>query len=239
MAGIALLLVSIPLYADTADTNAAAASPAPGAGGDFQQVAQMPPGPDQTKALVAALKAWAQPDPKATADWLVQQPNPGVNMMCHGYFLTWTAKDAAAAKAWCLQNQGIRDNRYVAIFSVADGLCRRKGADAAAWALTLPPGDDRNAAIDGTVTIWCRGGLPDMTAWIKQMNPTDMKWAAILGAKNWKAAGGPLPAWVDQLPLSAGDKAEVMKVVDAKGPYPDSFHISKYQPAPAAAAAKP
>ncbi len=134
------------------------------------------------------------------------------------------------AEAWCTQLQTSRDVRYACVFSVADGLCRKKGADAAAWAATLPVGDDRNAAIDGTATIWCRGKLAETTAWIKQLPPDDMKWAAMTIGRNWglakDKAGLTLEQWADQLPLSAEDKQSVVK-----GPYFDSFHISAYQTA--------
>jgi len=37
-----------------------------------------------------------------------------------------------------------------------------------------------------------------------------------------------LVAYLDQFPLSAADKADTLK-----GPYPDSYHVFKYQPVPA------
>ncbi len=155
-------------------------------------------------------------------------------MMLHGFSIGWALKDPAAAEAWCTQIQTTRDFRYLCVFSVADGVCRKKATDAAAWATTLTQQEDRDAAIDGTITIWIRSGLPDPTTWIKQLNPSDMKWAALVAARNWKPAFGPLSTWLDQLSLTAEDKAAVLK-----GPYPDSYHISKYQPGPVSAPNKP
>lgn len=276
-AGFALLLVSLLPCVDTFGVDAPAASPAPAAAAtapassptatgapqltpDLQQALQMPAGPDQTKAVVAAARAWGEkdasgylawaftlpaplydpirqsvsvcgksPDVKAAADWLVQQDSPKVTMMLHGLILGWAQANMAAAEAWCLGLQSTRDNRYVSIFTVADALCRKDAQSAVAWTLTLTAPDDRNAAIDGTVTIWIRGDFAAMTTWIKQLNPSDMKWAALVAARNWRTKPDlTLAAWLDPLSLSAVDKANTLK-----GPYPDSYHISKYPPASA------
>jgi len=223
----------------------------------------MPEGPDKVKALGDSVKAWVQSEPLAAFTWMLTLPQPlfekvkmtsgaaaaspnvkaaadsdRPTMMLHGVMIGWAMKDPAAAEAWCTQIRTTRDFRYVCVFSVADGLCRKKATDAAAWATTLPQPDDRNAAIDGTATIWCRGGLADATVWIKQLNPTDMKRAAQSVAASWglaKVKTDPsLEVWLGQLSLSPADKEDVLK-----GPRPDSFHISKYQPAPASAPSKP
>ncbi len=215
----------------------------------------MPAGPDQIKAVVAAAKIWGEkdargyltwalalpapfydpirqsvsvcgksPNVQAAADWLVQQDSPKVTMLLHGVILGWALQNMAAAEAWCLQLQTTRDNRYLSFFTVADALCRKSPQSAVAWTATLTAPDDRNAAIDGTVTIWSRGDFAAMATWIKQLNPSDMKWAALVAARNWKAKPDlTLAAWIDQLPLSAVDKAAALKA-----PYPDSYHISKY-----------
>ena len=275
-AGFALLVVSIPLSADASGASAPAASPAPAVAPaptssptatgaqqlppDLQKALQMPAGPEQTKAVVAAAKIWGEkdargyltwalalpaplyepvrqsasvcgksPDVKAAADWLVQQDSPRVTMILHGVMLGWAHENMAAAEAWCMQLQTRRDNRYVSFFTVADALCRKDPQSAVAWTATLTAPDDRNAAIDGTVTIWSRGDFAAMATWIKQLNPSDMKWAVLVAARNWRAKPDlTLAAWIDQLPLSAVDKADTLK-----GPCPDSYHISKYLPAPA------
>src|SRR5579864_7635130 len=78
-----------------------------------------------------------------------------------------------------------------------------------------------------TAEAWCL--QLQTTTWIKQLNPSDMKWAALVAARNWRAKPDlTLAAWLDQFPLSATDKADTLK-----GPYPDSYHISKYPPTPA------
>jgi hypothetical protein len=273
-AGASLLAISIALAADASGASGSAASPIPAVAPaspsspkatdaqplppDLQQALQMPAGPDQTKAVVAAAKIWGgkdarafltwalalpaplyepvrqsaavcgkSPNVQAAADWLVQQDSPKVTMLLHGVMLGWALENKTAAEAWCLQLHTTRDNRYVSIFTVADALCRKDPQSAVAWAATLTAPDDRHAALDGTVTIWIRGDLAALTTWIKQLNPSDMKWAALVTARNWRAKPDlTLAAWVDQLPLSAGDKAETVK-----GPYPDSYHISKYLPA--------
>ena len=115
--------------------------------------------------------AAASPNVKAGGDYLLQQTPDRATGMLHGFSIYWAYKDPAAAEAWCTQIQTTRDFRYIAVFSVADGLCRKKPTDAAAWALTLTQPDDHNAAIDGTITIWIRSDIPGMTAWIKQLNP--------------------------------------------------------------------
>jgi hypothetical protein len=235
-----------------------------------QQALQMSEGPDKTKALNAAAKAWTQTDPvaaftwaltlpqpvfyairgafgtsadnahiKAGADFLLQQKDDRVSGMLHGLMINWALKDPAAAEAWCTQVQTTRDFRFLCIFSVADGLCRKKAIDAAAWADTLTQPDDHAAAIDGTATIWCRGDLAATTAWIMQLkNPADVKRAAHSVAASWHLArvktDPSLEVWLNPLPLSPADKAEVLK-----GPHPDSFHISKYHPAAATAPGQP
>lgn len=217
----------------------------------------MPAGPEQTKAVAAAAKAWGEkeargyltwalalpmplygpvqqsaaicgksPDVQAAADWLVEQDSPRVTMLLHGLMLGWANQNMAAAEAWCLQRQTTRDNRYVSIFTVADALCRKSAPSAVDWTATLTAPEDRQAGIDGTVTIWIRGDLAAMTTWIKQLNASDMKWAALVAARNWRAKPDlTLAVWLDQLPLSAADKADTLK-----GPYPDSYRISKYLP---------
>ena len=275
-AGFALLVAFIPLSADASGASAPTANPAPAVAPapsssptvtgaqplppDLQHALQMPAGPDQTKAVVAAARIWGEkdakgyltwaltlpsplygpvrqsvsvcgksPDVKEAADWLVQQDSPKVTMLLHGVMLGWSLQNMPAAEAWCLQLQTTRDNRYVSFFTVADALCRKDAQSAVAWTATLTAPDDRHAGLDGTVTIWFRGDFAAMTTWIKQLNPSDMKWAALVAARNWKAKPDlTLAAWIDQLSLTAADKADTVK-----GPYPDSYHISKYLPAPA------
>lgn len=274
-AGFALA-VSIALSADASAASAPATGPAPAlapaptsspaATGaqplppDLQQALQMPAGPAQTKALVAAARNWGEkdargyltwalplpaplyepvrqsvavcgksPNVQAAADWLVQQDSPRVTMLLHGVMLGWALENKAAAEAWSLQLQTTRDNRYVSIFTVADALCRKDPQSAVAWTATLTAPGDRHAALDGTVTIWIRGDFAALTTWLKQLNPSDLPWAALVAARNWRPKPDlTLAAWLDQLPLSALDKANTLK-----GPYPDSYHISKYLPPPA------
>jgi hypothetical protein len=189
-------------------------------------------------ARMTASAAAGSPDVKVAGDFLISQTSDRVTMILHGLMIGWAMKDPAAAEAWCTQIQTTRDFRYACVFSVADGVCRKKATDAAVWAATLTQPDDRAAAIDGTATIWCRGGLADATAWIKQLNPTDMRWAAKSVAASWglaKVKTDPsLEVWLNQLSLSAADKEDVLK-----GPRFDSFHISKYQPPPVPPANKP
>ena len=67
------------------------------------------------------------------------------------------------------------------------------------------------------------GDFATMATWIKQLNPSDMKWATLVAGRNWRAKPDlTLAAWIDQLPLSAADKADAVK-----GPYPDSSRISR------------
>ena len=264
-AGLAFLIVFAALYAGASGASPPTAIPAASSTQqlppDLQQALRMPAGLEQTKAVVAAAKAWGEKDAKgyltwaltlpmplygpvqqsasvcgksphvqAGVDWLIQQDSPKVTMLLHGVTLGWAHEDMAAAEAWCLQLQTTRDNRYVSIFTVADALCRKDPKSAVAWTATLTAPDDRKAALDGTVTIWIRGGYAAMTTWIQQLSLPEMKWAALVAARNWRAKRErpdlTLAAWLDQLPLSALDKAEI-----GKGPYPDSYHISKYQPA--------
>ena len=263
-AGLALLTVSaLPsVYSASPGAPASGEVAAEQLPPDLQQALQLPAGPDQTKAVVAAARAWGEkdakgflawaialpaplsgpvqqsvsvcgksPDVKAAADWLILQDSPKVTMMLHGLTLGWSLENMAAAQAWCLQLQTTRDNRYVAVFTVADALCRKGAPSATAWTESLTAPLDRKAALDGTVTIWIRGDFAAMTTWVKQLNPADLKWAALVAARNWRPKPDlTLATWLDQLPLSGADKADVLKAP----PYPDSYHISKYLPEPAA-----
>lgn len=243
-------LLSLP-----AQTNQPTAAPT-----DVQHALQMPDGPDRNKALGAAIKAWAQRDPdayvawtvaqpqkiydqarmsaaacgdaanpKTGADWLVQQGTPHAIMVMHGYLLGWSKTAPDAVIAWCSQaSYSNPDVRYAAFFTIGDGLCRKDPAMATAWAAQLPQNEDRLAAVHGIALIWARGNISAVTAWIQQLNPQDMKRAAMAVAETWRLVknGGPsLEAWLDQLPLSPADKQEVLK-----GPRPDEFNFSKYQP---------
>jgi hypothetical protein len=160
-------------------------------------------------------------DPASSADWLVQQGSPPALDALHGVLLRWTANDAASASAWCV---GLKSKdakaRNMSFFSVADGLCRKKAATATAWVAQLPPGDDRVAAVEGTVIIWARGDIVAATDWIKTLDAPEKKKAAQTVAAVWRFAKGtsktPNPwqnaeVWMDQLPLSAADKEYVLK----------------------------
>jgi hypothetical protein len=131
--------------------------------------------------------------------------------------LNWTAKDPAAASAWCvaLQSKDAKA-RNVSFFSVADGLCRKKIESATAWVAQLQPGDDRLAAVEGTTIIWARGDIIAATAWIKTLTPPEMKRAAQTVVSVWRFAKGTskwpnVQEWLDQMPLSAADKDYVLK----------------------------
>ena len=160
-------------------------------------------------------------NPSSSADWLVQQGSPPAVDALHGVLLSWTAADPASASAWCvgLQSKDAKA-RKVSFFSVADGLCRKKAASATAWVAQLPPGDDRVAAVEGTVIIWARGDIVAATGWIKTLSTPEVKRAAQTVVAVWRFAKGtsktPNPwqnaqEWMDQLPLSAADKEYVLK----------------------------
>jgi len=232
---------------------------------DVTQALQMSAGPDQAKAVGTAATQWAKTDPYAfvtwaaaqppnifalvrgsgaacglstapetAANWLATQNTDQTKGLLHVMLIRWTLTTPAAAEAWCATSGLSKDVRYLAYFTVGDGLCRKDPALATAWAAQLPPGDDHLAAIHGIALIWARGNIASTTAWIKQLNPQDMKWAALAVAETWgmvKGGGPSLEGWLDQLSLSATDKAEVLK-----GPHPDEYHYSKYQPNPSPAA---
>jgi hypothetical protein len=173
----------------------------------------------QVKGNLAVFSQGA--DPASSADWLVQQGSPAALDALHGVLLGWTVKDADSASAWCV---GLKSKdakaRSVSYFSVADGLCRKNRELATALVAQLQPGDDRVAAVEGTVIIWARGDIVAATDWIKTQGPPEMKRAAQTVVAVWRFAKGtsqvPNPwqnvqEWIDQLPLSAADKDYVLK----------------------------
>ena len=173
----------------------------------------------QVKGNLAVFAQGAEP--ANSADWLVQQGSGPALDALHGVLLRWTANDAVSASAWCV---GLKSKdakaRNVSFFSVADGLCRKKAASATAWVAQLQPGDDRVAAVEGTVIIWARGDIVAATDWIKTLGPPEKKRAAQTVVAVWRFAKGtsktPNPwqnvqEWMDQLPLSAADKEWVLK----------------------------
>jgi len=166
--------------------------------------------------------AYAQgADPKKSVDWIVQQSSPAASDLLHLVSATWGRLDPAAAGAWCVQLQSKDVHmREVSFFSVADGICRKKSEQAAAWVAQLPPGEDRRSAVGGTVLIWARGNIVAATAWIKTLGLPDQKWAAqtIVGA--WGSVKGTKDApnawqnaqeWLDQLPFTPSDKEYILK----------------------------
>jgi hypothetical protein len=103
---------------------------------------------------------------------------------------------------------------------VADGLCRKKTELATAWVAQLQAGDDRVAAVEGTVIIWARGDIVAATDWIKTLGVPEVKRAAQTVVSGWRFAKGTskspnvwqnVQEWVDQLPLNATDKDYVLK----------------------------
>jgi hypothetical protein len=160
-------------------------------------------------------------NPSSSADWLVQQGSPTALDALHGMLLSWAVNDAVSASAWCV---GLKSKdakaRKVSFFSVADGLCRKKPESATAWVAQLRPGDDRLAAVEGTVIIWARGDIVAATGWIKTLGPSEVKRAAQTVVSVWRFAKGTrkspnvwqnVQEWIDQLPLSAADKDYVLK----------------------------
>jgi hypothetical protein len=160
-------------------------------------------------------------NPARSADWLVQQGSPMALDALHGILLGWAMNDAVSASAWCggMKSKDAKA-RSVSFFSVADGLCRKKAELATAWVARLQPGDDRVAAVEGTVIIWARGDIVAATEWIKTLDPAEKKKAAQTVVAVWRFAKGTSKSpnvwqnaevWMDQLPLSAADKDYVLK----------------------------
>ena len=160
-------------------------------------------------------------DAKKSADWLVQQGSKPALELLHPLLIAWALNDPVAAGEWCTRLESKDAHaRDVAFFSVADGLCRKKPELAATWTAQLPPGDDRNSAVDGTVCIWIRGDIVAATTWIKTFGLPEIKRAAQRVSSGWRFAKGtkdsPNPwknaqEWLDQLPLSQEDKDFVLK----------------------------
>jgi hypothetical protein len=161
-----------------------------------------------------------QTNGKLCADWLVQQGTLAALSRLHALLWAWATGDPVPAAAWCAQAP--KNVRYLAFFSVGDGWGGRKDAPAGAdWAGKLPDHDDRLAAVRGVAQSWSLKDLTATTVWIKGLAPEEMKTGAesVVGTKRAFSKGNKdiagdeasLRAWLDQLPLSAADKDEVLK----------------------------
>jgi len=220
---------------------------------EVEKAMKMPEGSEQATALVAAAKEWAKKEPAAAVAWAFQLPpalsakvvtpvalvNPPVSAdwfiqqgekakgNLHGLLLGWTAADPTAAEAWCMKAP--KNVRYLAFFSVADGLVRKDRTSGPAWVEKLKgeAEEDRFAAIHGVAMLWGRGDIDAAAVWMKQLKPDEMKFAAkvavgyTLTAK-LKAQGvtkdDAAKAWLKQFPFSDKEKEDILK-----GPAPPSF----------------
>lgn len=172
------------------------------------------------KLLLPVTATCGQTNGKLCADWLVQQGTPAALSRLHALLWAWAGADPVPATAWCAQAP--KNVRYLAFFSAGDGWGGRKdAASGAEWASKLPEREDRLPAIRGVAQSWSLKDLAATTTWIKALPPEEMKTAAesVVATKRAFSKGNPaiagddasLRAWLDQLPLSAADKDEVLK----------------------------
>ena len=218
----------------------------------------MPQGPDKVKALTTAANNWAQKDPtsalawalqlppdleakvagpvagacgkaggKASADLLLQQATPDAWKAMHPLLVNWAVADPSSATAWALQAPSVI--RYLAVFSTADGWCRKDAPSAAAWAAKLESADDRRYAIQGVALLWGRGNLDAATPWVQQLKGDDLKTAAQTIAQDWHLNkltadetknGLTAKQWLAELSLSDAEQDAILKSPPFPSMYP-------------------
>jgi hypothetical protein len=209
-------------FAQTVPATPTNAAPAPaqspadgGVPADVQAAMQLPKGPDQIKALQAALVNWAKTDPIAPLVWMDQLPQDTWNRISQAVSTASAITNSKATADWLVQTGkpsrwgllhfvlvtwGKADPeaasawcvttpqpvRAISYFSVADGWCRKSPPPAAAWVLTIPNVDDRLNALQGVALLWARGDMVALTAWIKTLKPDEMKIAAQVAVDDWR-----------------------------------------------------
>ena len=196
--------------APSATTPAAAGAVPP----DVTAAQQLPAGPDQIKALIAATGNWAKTDPMAALTWALQLPPDqaikvaptfsGTCAKANGKATADFLQQTATPAAWvamhpALLNWGLIDPasatawalqtppniRFLAVFSTADGWARKDPAAASVWATKLENADDRRDAVQAVAQMW-RGNLPAVTPWVQQLKGEDFKTAARMVAGAWR-----------------------------------------------------
>ena len=168
-------------------------------------------GPQVLRALVPV-------NGEVAADWLIKNFGPPDYWRLHQLLLYWSQFGGhPEAVVWCLKAPA--EVRYMSIFSVGDGLCRKDPPAAADWALKLKAEKrDRLAAVHGVILMWARGDFAKATEWIKNLEPAEAKFATVVMLSEWKnnkeAKGNDVTAkkkWLEQLPFSDTEKEELLK----------------------------
>ena len=165
----------------------------------------------------AVVSACALNNPKLAAEWMVQNNKAPDFWQLHGLMYVWSWKgDTASAVEWCMQAP--KDARDIAFFSVGDGWYLKNQPAACEWATKLESDDDRHSAVRGIALKWG----PAAAVWVKTLKPDNLKIAAktILGNRKFIKDGvrdeAAMKEWLEQLPLSAEEKEDLLKPPAAK-----------------------
>lgn len=110
-----------------------------------------------SSTLGAVLKACAQEDPRAAAEWALA--NPGMRgksdpeVVLAEVVGVWTAKEPAAAGQWLGQLAGTADYDSAA-GAYVKGICESDPASGFAWARTIGAGQDRTESLNLAARRW-------------------------------------------------------------------------------------
>jgi len=182
----------------------------------LEWVCSLPNGDLRNRVLKATAEDWGKRDPLPALDWVMKReikPNSPELGAVHFFVTEWAKNDWNAAAEWSdkLPKGPIRTTAF---YSVADGFAQKDPAAAGAWVQKITDVSDRRIAESFVIRIWVMSKKKpeDVAAWIQQLPPEDIKDAAPKLASLWaKTDAAKAEAWVNQLPLSEAEKAEILK----------------------------
>ncbi|HEY2343664.1 MAG TPA: hypothetical protein VGH90_11560 [Chthoniobacteraceae bacterium] len=180
----------------------------------IEQANALPEGEGRDSALAAVIRSAATADPKAAAKMLAdlhagaQRDNAAVKI-CQA----WAATDPRSALDWLIGNArpmgpGNRD-----FDSIVKNWAEKAPRDAAAWAGALPPGANRNAALNAAAAALASTDLHLAQSMFDQLpSEAQGKAAGALAEQYLIGDVDQARAWAESLPAGAGQAAAFAKI---------------------------
>jgi hypothetical protein len=129
---------------------------------------ELPEGNYQAKAVTAVISAWAQRDPQAASNWVLQLPDSELRVTgVHDVMSTWARQDPDQAETWAksLSEGPMRD---AAVNSYIDSAAYWTPAKAADLVGAIGDPAKREESAAAVVRVWWRIDRAQAQAWLEQ-----------------------------------------------------------------------
>jgi hypothetical protein len=179
------------------------------------------PRDERTESSLTIMTAWAARDPQAAAAHL--EANTGsfglteeaTASSASGIASVWAAQDAKAATLWVA---GLPDElRASAVPALAGSLTTGDPAAGVAFAIALPQGSEREAAVSSVALQWAQSSPTAAAAWVTGItDPSAQASAASSLVTAWMQADPATASlWVKNLPAGASRDAAIVALTNS------------------------